>query len=117
MGLCRKVEKWFDGLNFGFSHLHDYLGLHDYPGLKSIQTVPVNVDEKTSSLLFEKKSVENNRYHTPLCYHAGVEKPHRSSTEVASTEQRSPLHQLSKVLDIWIRSCVSLLLYFELSSS
>ena len=35
MGLCRKVEKWFDGLNFGFSHLHDYLGLHDYPGLKS----------------------------------------------------------------------------------
>ena len=35
MGFCRKVKKWFDGLNFGFSHLHDYLGLHDYPGLKS----------------------------------------------------------------------------------
>ena len=39
MGLCRKVEKWFDGLNFGFSHLHDYLGLHDYPGLKSMPEV------------------------------------------------------------------------------
>ena len=35
MGFCRKVKKWFDGLDFGFSHLHDYLGLHDYPGLKS----------------------------------------------------------------------------------
>ena len=35
IGFCRKVKKWFDGLDFGFSHLHDYLGLHDYPGLKS----------------------------------------------------------------------------------
>ena len=37
MGFCRKVKKWFDGLDFGFSHLHDYLGLHDYPGLKSMR--------------------------------------------------------------------------------
>ena len=35
MGFCRKVKIWFDGLDFGFSHLYDYLGLHDYPGLKS----------------------------------------------------------------------------------